>query len=89
MATLVHNLISTGDRRPPKSGGSWKDWWEKQTLRKFGKCSCTECNSNATVGAHVQKDHGGDEWYIVPLCDSCNKKKESFYVDSNNMEALH
>ena len=91
MATLVHNLKNTSDRLAPNNVGSWKKWWQMKTGRSFDKCSCTSCKGNAEVGAHVQKDNGTDKWYIVPLCNSCNvsKKNESFYVDSNDLVALH
>ena len=91
MSTLVHNLNGTGNRHPSDGSTSWKDWWEKRTGRKFSYCSCVGCSSKAEVGAHVQKVNGGDEWYIVPLCNSCNvsKKNVSFKVDSDDLVPLH
>lgn len=84
----VHNLHGTGDRDPSDDSTNWKDWWEKHTNKRFKKCSCVSCLNDAEVGAHVQKDKGGNEWYIVPLCRKCNNKEDSFCVDGNNMEAL-
>ena len=79
----VKNLHSTADRTPSgrDKNLSWKGWWEKHTGKKFKKCSCSTCNNDADVGAHVKKtDLGDGKWYIVPLCYKCNAKKDPFKV---------
>lgn len=85
----VKNLNGTSDSKP-KGYDDWKDFWEKKTNRKFKKCSCTECENNAEVGAHVKrvclhdlKGFEDDRWYIVPLCKKCNNtnNKKEFYID--------
>lgn len=85
----VHNLNGTGDNSKPKGFTSWKDWWENRKGRRFGKCSKYGCNNNAVHGAHVQKTSYifGNEWYIVPLCASCNQLsgKQQFEVDDNDL----
>ena len=54
---------------------TWKEFWEDETGRKFGMCSCKDCTSRAEVGAHVQKSDSTDhKWYIVPLCKADNNK---------------
>lgn len=68
---FVHNL-SEGSRPVPAGYSSWLDFWEKKTGLKADSCHRLGCYAKATDGAHVQLVNGGDEWYIVPLCHSCN-----------------
>lgn len=80
MATKVKNLNGTSDNTC--KCGSWLAHWEKFSGKQRGLCSKTTCSAKATVGAHVQKDDSTDKaWYIVPLCDACNKGEKSFSVD--------
>jgi hypothetical protein len=57
---------------------SWLEHWEKynpdrQAVPVF--CSAADCVNNSIVGAHVQKDDDSDpNWYIIPLCMTCNAK---------------
>ena len=68
--------------------GSWLEHWEKFSEKKRGTCSKVGCAAKATVGAHVQKDGSTDEaWYIVPLCDGCNKGVKSFEVETTLVSA--
>lgn len=79
----VKNLHGTSDNTPNGTDKnlSWKEWWEKRTQKRFGECSCSSCTNFADVGAHVKKTDSSDgKWYIVPLCYSCNAKKEPFRV---------
>lgn len=76
----VKNLNGTSDNACTVCG-SWLKHWEKKSGKK--KDECGACTNKATVGAHVQKADGKDNaWYIVPLCDACNKKSsdETFNV---------
>ena len=63
--------------------GNWIRFWEEQTGLKAGKCHRIGCNADATDGAHVQIVNGATrEWYIVPLCHSCNCQfGASFWVE--------
>ena len=88
----VHNLNGTTDNKPPRGYESWKEWWEERKNCSFNKCSCSICISKAEVGAHVQKSGSVDKnWYIVPLCKSCNssKIKMNFYVNENDLEQIN
>lgn len=91
--TKVKNLNGTSDNDPKKKGyPTWRAFWEAKTGRTFSSCSCSECAASATVGAHVQKDSAIDRnWYIVPLCNSCNvgKKNEVFDVRDNDLVAVN
>ena len=89
--TKVKNLNGTSDNTPPRGYSSWRAWWEAQTGRRFGTCSCSSCASSATVGAHVQKVGSDNKWYIVPLCSSCNvsKKNVEFYVRDADLVAVN
>jgi len=88
---LVHNLNGTSDNLPPKGYSSWKEWWEEKKGRKFSTCSRSGCATSAEVGAHVQKVYGGNAWYIVPLCRSCNGKSstEKFEVRENDLQPVN
>ena len=71
---LCRNLNGTSGR-VPNDAATWKEFWENETGRKFGTCSCKDCTSRAEVGAHVQKSDSTDhKWYIVPLCKADNNK---------------
>jgi len=88
--TKVRNINRTSWRKP-RNHASWKNWWEYYTKRSFRDCSCEGCKSPAIVGAHVQQP-GSDttkEWYIVPLCNSCNKKKTAFFVRDYDLVSLY
>lgn len=77
----VKNLSGTGGRIP-NSYSSWLAYWKAKTKRKATKCNHIDCNEkNNLVGAHVKQVGAGDDsWYIVPLCQSCNKRTDVFYV---------
>ena len=84
----VKNLNGTADNGPRSKGvSSWREFWESRKGHSFGKCSCSGCSNFADVGAHVQKcDQSDRRWYIVPLCASCNGKRDTFFsVHSNDL----
>ena len=89
MYTWVKNAKGSSDDKPPEGYDSWKDFWEEQTKRKFGKCSNAKCKNDAKVGGHVEKVYNllDDKLYIVPLCYDCNNQREyfSFYVLSSEL----
>lgn len=70
--TFIKNINGTSDNTC--SCGSWIKHWENFTKEKAIFCSAKYCSNFAKVGAHVQMANSGDNrWYIVPLCDKCNK----------------
>lgn len=77
----VKNLIGTGGRTPD-GYSSWLAYWEAKTGRKATECNRIGCSEKSNlVGAHVKKVGAGDDsWYIVPLCQGCNKRTDEFYV---------
>ena len=80
----VKNLNGTGDKNCscPKSN-SWLDHWKIQKAwkeKEAPKCAAFDCDSPAEYGAHVKKSGPDKTNYIVPLCPSCNKRKEEFHV---------
>ena len=89
--TKVKNLNGTTNNTPPRGYTTWKEWWEYKKSRKFSTCSRESCPQNATVGAHVQKVYGGNEWYIVPLCRSCNNQSSTvqFEVRDADLQAVN
>jgi hypothetical protein len=64
----------------PKEGDSWREFWEiKSGITIGSEFICPACGRKVKIehvdGCHVQKSRSTDEcWYIVPLCDSCNRK---------------
>lgn len=82
MAYLVKNVNGSSRFGPPSGYSSWLEYWEDQSgyIERF--CHCVGCIGTDLVGAHVQKAGSTDrKWYIVPLCQSCNKKSTSFMVE--------
>ena len=70
----VKNLTGTTPNRC--SCGSWLVHWKNFSRRPAKDCSVIRCPGSATVGGHVQKDSPADRnWYVVPLCDSCNSNR--------------
>ena len=86
----VKNLKRTSGRKPRKFS-SWQEFWEHYKKHPFRDCSCAGCKAPAVVGAHVFKmdPEATKEWYIVPLCKSCNKKKDAFYVREYDLVSLY
>ena len=81
---LVHNINGTSKN---KRNIPWIDFWREKSGREGKKCKNIICDSNAEVGAHVQK-HGVETtntWYITPLCKKCNSKNDTFSVLEKNL----
>lgn len=75
------NKIGTADRAC--SCGSWKNHWIKFSKSDWPKsCVVLFCSNNPTVGAHVI-NVGVIGEKIIPMCDSCNKLQETFYLKSD------
>lgn len=68
----VKNINGTSDNSCKCT--SWLAHWEKFSGTKAGTCAEKSCLSQATVGAHVQKQVTDMAWYIIPLCATHNKK---------------
>jgi hypothetical protein len=74
----VENILHTGNDDPPPPYSAWLKYWEGKTYQHGHLCSNFMCLKRATLGGHV-KIEGDDTPYIIPLCDSCNKLKKTFY----------
>ena len=83
------NMITTGWKNKNNTSGrkcicgSWKEHWIRFNHFKYlwpSKCSVNGCNNRATLGAHVINGNVAGE-FIVPMCDSCNKRREEFDLD--------
>jgi len=74
----IENIPHTGDDDPPPPYTAWLKYWESKTHQYNRICSNWLCFKRATLGGHI-KIVDDDIPYIVPLCDSCNKLKKSFY----------
>ena len=72
--------------KKPKEGTSWREFWEIRTGIKLGiTYTCPSCGKKVWFsqidGCHVQKSRSTDnDWYIVPLCDSCNHKEGEIFI---------
>jgi hypothetical protein len=91
MEISVKNEIGTKDEKCKKCGKEWIEHWELNMSRNCGQCRnpfCENKENNDMVGAHVVTVPSNGISYILPLCRSCNSKKESlgiFIVDSNDL----
>lgn len=62
--------------------GSWKQHWINYSGTAWPrKCSVQGCYNSATLGAHICK-LGEAKEYIVPMCDQCNLRTDSFAIDN-------
>ena len=69
----VRNLNKAAPGR--NDSGSWLAYWEKFSGQIAYGCFVSGCKNTRSVGGHVQKDSSTDKsWYVVPLCDDCNRK---------------
>lgn len=77
----VKNLHGTSGR-VPDGYSSWLAFWEANAGQKASECHRFYCNNKDLLGAHVIKADSSDKsWYIIPLCQSCNKRTDEFWVD--------
>ena len=75
------NKNGTGDRTC--RCGSWKNHWINYSHESWpDKCSVLGCKNEATRGIHVYNSKSAEE-FIVPACDSCNKRTDSFALEAN------
>ena len=50
--------------------------WDRFSRQTAYRCFVNGCRNKCSVGGLVQKDSRSDKnWYVVPLCDECNKRK--------------
>ena len=86
---LVKNLNGTADNNC--ICGSWINHWVNFSNQQLANCSVISCTNNASVGGHVKKDNSiVSEWFIIPICQSCNMKKGTaleIYNDLNLVSA--
>ena len=67
----VKNLNGTTEK---PSSGSWLAHWERASGQNAFMCFVTGCIKRPSAGGRVQRDSPTDKrWYVVPLCDDCNK----------------
>jgi hypothetical protein len=78
----VKNLNGTSDNTCECNGG-WLAHWENfnEDKKKATYCVGKNCFHPATYGGHVQKDDPNDRhWYIIPICEECNKKRGDYVI---------
>ena len=76
---------------PPSGYDSWLDYWEQNYGWYFDHSKTYKCPACGKSfyrknfdGCHVQKAYSTDQkWYIMPLCDSCNHRKDTPDVDES------
>lgn len=87
----VKNIHNTSKKRYsksyPKGYSSWIDYWEKKCIdsRLLLNCANIDCENPYKVGAHVIKEISENDrnWYIVPLCKTCNHPDNDKYFKVN------
>ncbi len=84
MKVLCKNKGGTKDREC--SCGSWKKHWENFSGQTWPeKCVVDGCNNEAAVGAHIIKADGSKDEFIVPMCEKCNSREGTFYIEKTNL----
>ena len=82
----VKNINGSSRFAKPTGYSSWLDYWVAQKGYRPTYCSETSCLGIQLVGAHVQKVNSTDQqWYIVPLCSSCNQRTDTFDVPADKL----
>ncbi len=72
---IVRNLNGQAQNR--YSGTALLAHWDRFSRQTAYRCFVKGCRSKCSVGGYVQKDAATDAgWYIIPLCDDCNRKKK-------------
>ncbi|MDR2575845.1 MAG: hypothetical protein LBC52_05315 [Treponema sp.] len=71
---IVRNLQEK-PHSPTCACDNWIEHWERNSGKKADICSAFICSKSAEVGGHVQKRNiNDDNWYIIPICKSCNNE---------------
>ena len=79
---VVKNVKGTSSLRP-KGFQSWKHFWMCKTGKKWPeKCRIYGCTEPAFCGGHVYV-YGSSEFFIVPLCKSCNNAQNTDWMSVN------
>lgn len=70
--------------------GSWQQHWINFTRKPWPTyCSVVGCFNAPTLGAHLINQNVEGEW-IVPLCESCNKRGDVFNLkDGTTVESAN
>lgn len=72
---IVRNLNGQAQNR--YSGAVLLAHWDRFSRQTAYRCFVKGCRNKCSVGGYVQKDTRTDaSWYIIPLCDDCNRKKK-------------
>ena len=70
----VRNL--NGEMQTRYSGADLLAHWDRFSRQTAYRCFVIGCRNKCSVGGVVQRDTTGDPtWYIIPLCEDCNRKK--------------
>ncbi|MCI1780039.1 MAG: hypothetical protein LKI53_08825 [Bacteroidales bacterium] len=77
----VKNVAGSDSLIPPQGYNSWLEFWKDHARVYLKKCSATDCDKDAEVGAHVQKAYSDDEnYYIIPLCKICKRRNDVYEI---------
>ena len=67
--------------------GSWKEHWLNYSKQAWpGNCSVLGCSRPPRMAANVY-NAGVDGQYITPMCETCNKSKETFSLTGKLINA--
>ena len=85
---IVKNLNKTTDNDSCNCN-SWIEHWLKFSFISRlipRKCCCLNFRGTDIIGEHVKKILSkGDNWYIAPICRSCNVKHGQWLFISNDI----
>lgn len=80
----VENVDGTSNWKKPEGYTVWRGYWEDCKGRKLKVCAACDCNEPVDDGSHV-RIVGESEVYLVPLCDGCNHRGNTFYVRKGDL----
>lgn len=77
---LISHVVGSGQQKPNPQP-SWRAYWEAHSNRQWpDTCRIYQCSNPPTLGAHIYlKEHGMQQNFILPTCQSCNQDKRYFY----------
>lgn len=81
MAGLWKNKNGTADRTC--SCGTWKNHWLNFSDERWpNECVVYRCKNQPVLGGHIIKLNGDKSEWIAPMCAACNKRTDSFELNS-------
>ena len=70
----------------PLKQKTWLEYWKHFAKAPVpGTCSVVGCENKVSLGAHLINEYFEYQFFIVPLCDSCNHRTDIFKLKSDKL----